>query len=437
MGACCTAKGPLEDDSWPAGESLRRVAPALRVALRGLGRRTGQKRRPSKSRVQPLPEEAGPEPGGGVDFGDILLDVGLDLDGPCSADEAEEAERLVGRGLTLRQLLDFYAEHLRSGELCKDTTTEEIIREIVLPQTVGRPGCYMESEFMRARGGPRRARKLVSHAWSSPFLGTLLGILEDAKGTELSGPPVAQSYLRDGELSLEAVLGGPAAVPAEALQETYWLCSFAVNLHGSLCGDCFGCRGSAAWTPGQFAASVCELCGERKRNPCPCGTPKPCWGDPGCEVDKLARLLLLVDGLVVCLDAELRTLESIWVVSEVGEALRRGRPVWLRMPHRMGEGPRRLLAQGGALPPAISACRASRQQDKAHLLAELAAGGWQAALEECLLCLVDLSFGRSSRLAALSSPAARALGSLSELRMDFRWCQDLYHMMNGLKAIFT
>ena len=38
----------------------------------------------------------------------------------------------------------------------------------------------MESHFMADRGGPQRAKKLVSHSWGSPFLTTVRNMVLDA-----------------------------------------------------------------------------------------------------------------------------------------------------------------------------------------------------------------------------------------------------------------
>merc|ERR1719352_127265 len=62
----------------------------------------------------------------------------------------------------------------------------------------------------------------------------------------------------------------------DVLDQTYWLCIFAVNEHMSICGDCWICKPQ---TPEQLRAPRCQ-CGKEKFNPCTCGALKYKIGDP-------------------------------------------------------------------------------------------------------------------------------------------------------------
>ena len=107
-------------------------------------------------------------------------------------------QRLVEHGFSVYQLLKFYSVKSKETHNAKDfpmidkslieqpkldskTKTFEVVRNIVIPETAEggselhatEPCCYMDSKFMAKFGGPKRARKLVSHAWQTPFLTTL------------------------------------------------------------------------------------------------------------------------------------------------------------------------------------------------------------------------------------------------------------------------
>jgi len=88
------------------------------------------------------------------------------------------AEELAKKGFTVRQLLHFYMQK----KISRDKSTAHVVRDIIIPETAEHQTCYMESAFMKGHGGPQRAKKLVSHAWKSSFMNTVLNILLDASG---------------------------------------------------------------------------------------------------------------------------------------------------------------------------------------------------------------------------------------------------------------
>ena len=108
-----------------------------------------------------------------------------------------------------------------------------------------------------------------------------------------------------------------------ALEETYWLCIFAVNEHASICGDCWSCRGKDKWCPEQFAENPCSGCGKVKFNPCGCLSRKLWQDDDDYEIDKFDEVVKLMEGgLVVSLDPQLAALKRVWVVAEIAEVQR-------------------------------------------------------------------------------------------------------------------
>jgi len=332
------------------------------------------------------------------------------------------AEHLAGKGFNVRQLLQFYKHHLDNKVLDKNTSTENVVRNIVIPQTAAQVCCYMDSAFMRTLGGPKAANKLVSHSWGVPFLNTLLNVLYDVSGVHASFVR-SRCLTEDGELDVEGAFQWFNAFMKEELDETYWLCIFAVNEHRAICGDCWTCNpgGCSGWTSADFANPYCN-CG-LKRNPCSCGSLKYGPGDPSYEIDKFPLVVQqMKGGLVASLDARLQTLRRVWVVSEVAEAFA-GRPVRFRMVDPLHEDLQRRLMLGDPLVPLVRDCLASSKEDKDRILEDVRRAGGEDQFDEFLACLVDLHFGRCKRLQSLSSIVARRFEHLTELSMDFNWCR--------------
>ena len=80
-------------------------------------------------------------------------------------------------------------------------------------------------------------------------------------------------------MGMETLLKTIAEKAPLALEETYWLCIFAVNEHASICGDCFTCRprdesSGKAWEEADFGRPVCKDFGLVPAS-LPCGSEKP------------------------------------------------------------------------------------------------------------------------------------------------------------------
>ena len=120
------------------------------------------------------------------------------------------------------------------------------------------------------------------------------------------------------------------------LAKTYWLCIFGVNEHRSICGTC--------WP--RCPAPAQKGSGRPKFNLCSCGTPKYEKGDPEYEIDKFDDVVKLMDGgLVVSLDPNLETLKRVWVVAEIGEAMKT-KPVQFGLFDNLAPGPMENLRSG-------------------------------------------------------------------------------------------
>ncbi|CAK0868186.1 unnamed protein product, partial [Prorocentrum cordatum] len=153
---------------------------------------------------------------------------------------APATRELLGRGISVRQLLEFYAHHEQAGTIAGSTTTGEVVERILRPALAGGSArCFMEAEFMVARGGGRRASRLVGHAMASTFLSTVLNVLLDATGWS-SDDLVKNAFgifAHEGGLRRARLLGLPirasallGALDEPVLGRAYWICAFADDL---------------------------------------------------------------------------------------------------------------------------------------------------------------------------------------------------------------
>ena len=230
-----------------------------------------------------------------------------------------------------------------------------------MPETKVHKTCYMESKFMRTHGGKTFATKLVSHAWKSPFLNTVLNILVDAWECNTDKLEEFMDFDLHGTDFDATKMLKELEQPANkgVLNKAYWLCIFAVNEHLTICGDCWTCKPS---TQAEFAALRCK-CGKRKFNPCDCGSLKLKKGDEKFEVDKFDDVVkLMKGGLVVSLDPELQTLKRVWVVAEIGEAMKE-KHVQFRCARGLASGPMENLRKKKPVLPPVKDCDYTSKDD--------------------------------------------------------------------------
>lgn len=186
------------------------------------------------------------------------------------AKENNMATHLYHKGFSLRQLLAFVDRHChREGLIGFRSTTAEVVKQIIIPQTAERMCCYADV----LPGGPQIPETLMSHWWGNIFLDLVKSICQHAaQKTEL----FAEMYTE------------------EELKKTYWLCIFGVNQHRSICGTKF--------------------------NPCACRAPKRLTGF-GCQMDKFSLMMKNIPRHALALDPQLKTLTRVWVLSEINEAM--------------------------------------------------------------------------------------------------------------------
>jgi len=359
---------------------------------------------------------------------------------------AATVDRLVERGTTVRQLLQFYAACRRRGTVDGATTSLEVLRNVVVPETAGRPCCYMEGDFMRRLGGPTRATRIVSHRRSAAFTNLVTNIVLDATGW--TSEDLAQAAF--GQYSMKRVSDQPLAecclqaegllrtLPSDVLDRSYWICLFAVDIHRADCGDCPRCRATEAWKRDPVAhlrASSCLSCGTAKRLPCPSAasaeTPKVAFDRPDCEVNKFGAIAKRMDSVMLSLDPSLSALRSPRVVAEVSTALRLW-PVHFRLAFALRQdGLDWLRGHAEELVPSLEQGEVQRPpprqaQPAGGLASPHPAAG---AGDKLVSCIAGLKFGGGMRAAELPDDARRDLEKVKHLEMDFTW------LGTGLKSI--
>eukprot|EP00927_Polykrikos_kofoidii_P068005 TRINITY_DN63418_c0_g1_i1.p1 TRINITY_DN63418_c0_g1~~TRINITY_DN63418_c0_g1_i1.p1 ORF type:complete len:582 (-),score=84.28 TRINITY_DN63418_c0_g1_i1:70-1779(-) len=206
---------------------------------------------------------------------------------------------LASRGFTVRQILDFYTKFKGNGKITKDTTTADVVRDIIIPETADERCCYMHGQ-VRMLGGTHPPKKFVSHWWGNRFRDSVMAIVQDA--TQMGLADLAN--LVDHGIKRERL-------PVECLDESYWMCAFAVNQHTSVCGS--------------------------ESFPCACGSPKHLPGHTLCEVDKADVLVAQIRELIVVIDPALQTFRRAWVLSEMWRAIALSRRIAYRLPSRIAE----------------------------------------------------------------------------------------------------
>ena len=143
---------------------------------------------------------------------------------------SRKVEELSMRGMTLRSLLQFYQGNLPSMPDWKyaprEHKTRDVVRRAIIPLTSREECAFSVSAFNK--DGPKRAQVMVTHNWGNSFSDLLAAVLSDAL-QECSFSLPAELLQEDCAFlqDLLAKMG--------RLDETYWICAFAVNQHISIC----------------------------------------------------------------------------------------------------------------------------------------------------------------------------------------------------------
>ena len=154
----------------------------------------------------------------------------LPVESEWGAEWKAKVEDLSFRGMTLRSLLDFYQEHLCAMPdwryVPAEHKTRDVVRGSIIPLTSTGECAYAASDLNM--DGARRPHVMVTHSWGNCFRDLLAAIISDA--LKESSFALATNLLAEDPAFLHEILAG-----CSCLDDTYWICAFAVNQHMSIC----------------------------------------------------------------------------------------------------------------------------------------------------------------------------------------------------------
>ena len=257
---------------------------------------------------------------------------------------------------------------------------------------------------------------MVTHNWSNLFRDLLASVIADAVGehtfefiaellSDKAGVEVVEDMLR--------VHG--------SIQETFWICAFAVNQHVGICG------GNPAATFDPVSGITHPIC--------KCSRPKFFNKDPPlnadgksihCEMNKFDDMMALLArenpdfAEVVAVDASLDLFGRAWCVAELAEAHRMGMAQSLKMRNKDTLLTRQLTLQGLK----VENMKASRPEDVVEILAKI------PDKEAFNTKLQELIFDSNGLLTAWKN--ADALQQMEEVSHVLKWLRLSEAVEGGL-----
>ena len=278
-------------------------------------------------------------------------------------DWEKKTRDLANRGISLEELLAFYKNLgdtvMQSFQPSVHTTTD-VVRLAIIPMTASSGSSYAQ---LVNKGEKVLPKKMITHNWSNLFRDLLASVISDALG-EHTFEFIAD--LLSDKAGVEA-MEGMLRVQG-SLQETYWICAFAVNQHTGICGA----------NPAGTVDPVTRL----PHPTCKCSEPKFFNEDPPlnedgksiqCEMNKFDDMMALLArenpdfAEVVAVDASLDLFGRAWCVAELAEAHRMGMAQSLKMRNKETLLRRQLTLQGLK----VEHMKASRPEDVVEILAKI------------------------------------------------------------------
>ena len=291
---------------------------------------------------------------------------------PCRSTNLETAEEqdwekktreLANRGISLEELIVFYkglGDTIMPSFQPSVHTTNDVVRLAIIPLTFSSCSSYAE---LVNKGEKVLPKKMVTHNWSNLFRDLLASVIADAVGehtfefiaellSDKAGVEVMEDMLR--------VHG--------SIQETFWICAFAVNQHAGICGE------NPATTFDPVSGITHPIC--------KCNKPKFFNKDPPlnadgksihCEMNKFDDMMALLASEnpdfaeVVAVDASLDLFGRAWCVAELAEAHRMGMAQSLKIRNEDTLLTRQLTLQGLK----VENMKASRPEDVVEILAKI------------------------------------------------------------------
>ena len=281
----------------------------------------------------------------------------------CEENDWEKKTReLANRGISLEELLVFYKNLgdtvMQSFQPSVHTTTD-VVRLAIIPMTASSCSSYAQ---VVNKGEKVLPKKMITHNWSNLFRDLLASVISDALGEHTFQFIAELLSDKAGVEALEEMLGVHGS-----LQETYWICAFAVNQHAGICGA-------------NPAGTVDPVTGITHPT-CQCSEPKFFNEDPPlndgksiqCEMNKFDDVMALLAhenpdfAEVVAVDASLDLFGRAWCVAELAEAHRMGMAQSLKMRNEETLLRRQLTLQGLK----VENMKASRPEDVVEILAKI------------------------------------------------------------------
>ena len=275
----------------------------------------------------------------------------------------KKTRELASRGISVEELLVFYkglGDTVMPSFQPSVHTTNDVVRLAIIPLTSSNCSSYAQ---LVNKGEKVLPKKMITHNWSNLFRDLLASVIADVLEehtfefiagllSDKAGVDVVEQILR--------VHG--------SLQETYWICAFAVNQHAGICGA----------NPTGTVDPVTGL----THPTCKCSEPKFFNQDPPlnadgksihCELNKFDDMMALLArenshfAEVVAVDASLDLFGRAWCVAELAEAHRMGMAQSLKMRNKDILIKRQLTLQGLK----VQNMKASRPQDVVEILAKI------------------------------------------------------------------
>jgi len=235
---------------------------------------------------------------------------------------------LAGRGITLRALLRFYRRLGTSSVMPHfdpaKHSTADVARQAIIPLSKDTRHGSSSMSTVLMQGRSVFPMKMVTHSWSNRFSHLVAAVVADA----LDLP------------EYEAVLGRLDRFEIGALEEelywkskldqTFWICLFAVNQHASICG--------------RILPQECDPVTGRQPLPCACGFGKfgsqtPPLRHDGqsilCEMNKFDDMMACIAAAepgfaqLLAVDKDFTIFRRAWCVAEIHQAYS------LRLPQKM------------------------------------------------------------------------------------------------------
>jgi len=282
------------------------------------------------------------------------------------------------------------------------STTNDVVRHAVIPASRcrGAPGgggrALAELLEDGAPMGQQGTLRMVTHNWGNVFAHLLAAVVADGLGVRRWGDVAARLSAPSWEERRREVRALQAELSkAGTLWQRYWVCTFCVNQHASICHSPSACADAVTGQPLPL---------------CDCSEPKFLNDSPVlCELNKFDEMMgLMISEFddfvhVVAVDHNFDLLARAWCIAELveGHASNVEQHVQIHSSEALEQNYREMV------PVRVQDCEASREEDKREILARI---GSQEDIEQFNTSLQNLLYGRNGLLNAWLSGEYRSRG---------------------------